>query len=50
MSHPPFACSCHTPALNRRRLLTLAAFTGGAALLGRARPAFAGKADRKSVV
>ena len=38
MSHPALACSCHPPALGRRRLLALA---GSAAVLSFARPAAA---------
>jgi hypothetical protein len=45
MPNIPFACSCHVPMLGRRRMLTLAAVAGGAALLARALPALAsGKA------
>jgi len=41
MSLAPFGCSCHAPALDRRRMLTLATFATGAALTARFRPAVA---------
>ena len=46
MSPLPLTCSCHPPALGRRRLLALAGGAGGAVLMSRVRPATAAGAAK----